>query len=626
MESLPTPAPVGRAPALPPLATLFDRDLELDALERMLLELAVHPDGGGCARAWLLLFDARRGLLEGWRTATAGGAESLVQALGRARRAAPAEDEKRVRAWADSPDALEGQLAQAWRGSTLACGPDAAQGATPWGGADRVGALVLRRGPRAYGMIVGTWTANTGTDATMTERLAWLRELADAALGAQRQSAEAHRFAKQAEALSEMARAGVSAINVAEALHLLARLAVQATGLRGSAVYRARPGSEPRVEIAFGPAVLRDAFAGGFAGAAREACESGQSRIEDDSAHAPGLPPGIAGETSVWAAVPLGAHGRIHGALVVYDGLDRHPGEPAFDRGDAAFLRTLADQAALLLELAEGGDALRRGERQRTEQAARMHELDRMASVGELAARVARESRNPIASISAFARRAQRELGEDDPQREYLEIVVREAERLEAMLQEQLRYAQLERPRLRMQNLNAVLQDALGRQGEALVRRRVRLLKKLAPDLPELLLDEQRIRRVVENVVAFALESVLAGGRIKVESRRAGDWVAVEIAHDGTRAGGDLLEQLFVPFAAGLHAGAAIGLGVAQQIVREHGGEVRVRSEGEWSTVFSFTLPLQGNEDRREGQDRRSMRGERRRRAGDEPGAGETGV
>jgi signal transduction histidine kinase len=148
----------------------------------------------------------------------------------------------------------------------------------------------------------------------------------------------------------------------------------------------------------------------------------------------------------------------------------------------------------------------------------------------------------------------------------------------------------------------------------------VRLLKKLGSDLPELLLDEHRIRRVVENVVAFALESVPTGGRIKVESRRAGDWVAVEIAHDGARTGGDLLEQLFVPFAAGVQAGAAIGLGVAQQIVREHGGEVRVRSEGEWSTVFSFTLPVQGNEDRRGGPDRRSMRGERRRRAGDGTG------
>ena len=335
---------------------------------------------------------------------------------------------------------------------------------------------------------------------------------------------------------------------------------------------------------------------------------------------APEVPPGIAGETTAWTVVPIAAYDHAHGALVVHDGLERHPASPGFDRTDATFLAALADHAALLIEHADSRAAQRRVERKLAEQGARLHELDRLAAVGEMAARVARESRNPITSIAAFARRAQREMRDEDPLREYLEIVVRETERLESMLGEQMAYAQLERGRLRMQNLNAVVQEALMRSSETLVRRRVRLLKKLAGDLPELLLDEHRIKRVVENVVAHALECVPTGGRIKVESRRAGEWVAVEIAHDGSRTGGDLLEELFVPFSSGAPAGAAVGLGVAQQIVREHGGEVRVRSEGEWATVFSFTLPIRGNEDRRQSTDRRSVRGERRRRDG---GAGE---
>ena len=103
------------------------------------------------------------------------------------------------------------------------------------------------------------------------------------------------------------------------------------------------------------------------------------------------------------------------------------------------------------------------------------------------------------------------------------------------------------------------------------------------------------------------------GGRIQVESRRAGGYVLVEIAFDGQRQGGDLLEQLFVPFATGPASGAAVGLGMAQQIVREQGGEVRVRGESDWSTIFSFTLPVAGNEDRRNRRERRAVRGERRR-------------
>jgi signal transduction histidine kinase len=118
---------------------------------------------------------------------------------------------------------------------------------------------------------------------------------------------------------------------------------------------------------------------------------------------------------------------------------------------------------------------------------------------------------------------------------------------------------------------------------------------------------------------------VPVGGRIQVQSRRAGEHVAVEISHDGSRSAGELLEQLFVPFATGAQGGAAVGLGVAQQIVREHGGEIRVRGEGEWGTIFSFTLPIAGNEDRRQSGDRRAGRGERRRRGG-EGGGAEGGV
>jgi len=148
----------------------------------------------------------------------------------------------------------------------------------------------------------------------------------------------------------------------------------------------------------------------------------------------------------------------------------------------------------------------------------------------------------------------------------------------------------------------------------------VRLVKKLAADLPELLLDRERIQRVVTNMLEGALEAVSVGGRIRIESRRLGASVLLELAHDGPRAPGDLLEQVFVPFASQRPGGPGVGLGVAQQIVREHGGEIRVRSDGEWGMVFSLSLPVFENRDRRSaGAGRRRTRADRRSR---QPGAG----
>jgi signal transduction histidine kinase len=294
-----------------------------------------------------------------------------------------------------------------------------------------------------------------------------------------------------------------------------------------------------------------------------------------------------------------------------------HPAEPpAFDGADVSFLAALADQVALAVDQSRRCGEARQSEQRIADLQRQVARRERLAALGEMAARVANEVRNPLASIGAFARRAHRQLADDDPGREYLEIVIRETERLERMVGEQLQYATIEKPRLKLESLNAVVQEALQNAGERLVRRRVRLLKRLSPDLPPLLLDGARIGKVVANILDHALDAVAAGGRVRVESRRSGAFALVEIAHDGRREPGELLDQLFVPFAVSRLGGPGVGLAVAQQVLKQHGGEIRVRGEGEWSSVFSFTVPIPENEDRRRpGRDRRHVRGDRRSRA-----------
>ncbi|HET7225430.1 MAG TPA: ATP-binding protein, partial [Candidatus Eisenbacteria bacterium] len=236
----------------------------------------------------------------------------------------------------------------------------------------------------------------------------------------------------------------------------------------------------------------------------------------------------------------------------------------------------------------------------------------RLATLGEHTARFAREARHPLASIAAFARRVHRALPEDHPDRESLEIVVREAERLERMVVEPLEAANPGPPRLKVENLNTLVQEAITRRGEALVRRRVRLLKRLSGDMPALLLDPERLRRAIEALVDHALDRVGVGGRVRIETRRSGTTALFELAHDAEGEPGDLIEQLFVPFASATQPVPTLGLSIAHQIVREHGGELRVRREGEWGAILSLALPIATNDDRRHGADRRRPRPDRR--------------
>lgn len=609
------------APDAEALAALLDCEADLDALERALLAAAVHPAAGAGEQAWLARWDERRGLLEGWRVlAGRPGEPELPTSIARARRdpAAGSDDAERVRAWACPSEALEGACEFAWRTGLPASGPGPQQPGAPWSAFEHIRVWPLRRGVRMYGLLVAGWRAA----APAGDPSPWLAAAANAALAAQVRAAEARRRTRHVAALAEFARTSVSDANVAEAVHALARLAVQALNVRHAAVFRMREDGTLRIEVTHGPAPARDTQARALQVAAAEVARAQRALAGRGPDELPGAEPSGTGEMSVWALQPLAAYGRVLGVLAAWDGAERHPAQPEWERGELEVLAALADQAALLLEHARRLDELGTLERRRADLATRLREQDRLAALGELAARVAEDARQPLASVTAFAARALRDLAEDDPRREYLEVVRREAERVGSLLHEQLAYAQLEPPRLKLESLNAVVQESLRGSAEALSRRRVRLVKKFAPDLPTLLLDAARIRRVVSNIVACALEGLPLGGRVRIETRRSGAHVVLELVHDRAQQAGDALEQLFAPFGASADpgsaplSGAALGLGMAQQIVREHGGEIRVRSDDEWSSVFAVTLPVLDNEDRRAAADRRQSRRDRRRREG----------
>ncbi|HKQ58854.1 MAG TPA: ATP-binding protein, partial [Candidatus Eisenbacteria bacterium] len=606
-------------PTDPALAALFLQPRDLGALERMLLAWAVHPSGAGFDRASWLAFSPSRELLAGrlWWGAESSAGEPGAALLHAQRLASDGPDPERtreLRALTVRPEHLAGVADLAWRGSTIAVGPQARAGEMRLGPAAVFGAVALHRGTKGMALLVGEWERN-GDPAARELKLGQFRDLAITALDAHWTREDLRRRLRHGHALGEFARACVSSLNLAEILDLAGRLAVQATGARGGAVWLA-DGAEPELRSTHGPLGTRERLGRALAPLAQAAMERARPLVLDRVTDEPRLMPDVAAQIQSLAVVPLNAYGRAIGALAVYDRGVSHPSESeAFDRTDLEFLGTLADLAALGEDQSRRCDALRQAEHRHRELQREVSRGARLAALGEMAARVAHEVRNPLASIGAFARRVHKGLAPEDPGREYLEIVIREAERLERMVGEQLQYATLQRPRLKLESMNGVVQEALQGAGERMVRRRVRLLKKLSPDLPALLLDAERIRRVVGNILDNALESVAPGGRVRVESRRSGAYVVVDIANDGLRRPGDLMEQLFVPFALSRQGGPGVGLAVAQQILKQHGGELRVRSEGEWSTIFSFTLPIPDNQDRRHhGADRRHSRADRRER------------
>ena len=316
-------------------------------------------------------------------------------------------------------------------------------------------------------------------------------------------------------------------------------------------------------------------------------------------------------------AIPLRLDDRLWGAFLLVREM-RAGAEPhalPYDLEDAA-LGILVAAVASLARTREGAiESMHRAERRLRDAEAQLRHVEKVAVVGERGIQIAQEIRNPVAAIAGFSKRVLGTLPEGDENREYLQIILREADRLERVLAEQISLAQMTRPRLKLQSLNTVVQEALELSSEDLVRRRVRLLKRLGPDLPSLLIDPDKIRQVLSNVLRYALHSVPSGGRVRVETRSGVGVVQAEIAHDGPKIAGESLDRLFVPFSTSRRYGAGVGLAVAYQMVREHGGEIRARSEGDWSSIVTIYLPVRENQDRRARPDRRAGRTDRRRRS-----------
>jgi signal transduction histidine kinase len=608
----PAPAPQEPVRTLG-LVRLIERAPDREALERMLAAYAVHPQGAGFANVVVLAWESGRRELEGRCKATGRlDGVTIEEALDEARRARPATPrpaaEAAVRSLISDPARFDGAPGEAWlRGAAVGPGGDN----TPWAGAPAVGAALLGLEGEPEGLLVGEW-ARAAPPVDGAARLETLAALAELGLAALKRAGEARRRGRQVAGLVELARAPVSSSNLAEALRVGVEVAVQTCDARGSAVWLIS-GERLRLEATHGPALERDRLGRDLHALAEAACGASGPRVIQPVTEDPRVPPSAASELGAIVIAPLIAYGVTLGAIAAWHGAASEGEELPPLRDLAPVVGALADQLAACVDQARRFEVLRQARQREREGATRLRRAERLAALGDVAQRAGREARNPLASIGAFARRMPRAAGGDDPNREYLEVIVREAERLERLLAEQSEYLVPETPALRIESLNQVVQTALQQSAETLVRRRIRLLKRLAPDLPSLLLDPARIRRVIENLLEHALDGTHAGGRIRIESRRAGAHVVVEIAHDGPRVAGEALEQLFVPFASGHPGGPTVGLGVAQQVVRDHGGEIRVRSEGEWSSVVTLALPIRDNQDRRRATpDRRRQHADRR--------------
>jgi two-component system, NtrC family, sensor histidine kinase PilS len=240
-------------------------------------------------------------------------------------------------------------------------------------------------------------------------------------------------------------------------------------------------------------------------------------------------------------------------------------------------------------------------EARRQEREARVQQ--RLAAVGEMAAGIAHEIRNPLASMSGSLQILRQELPLSDEQSQLMDIVLRESDRLNETIRSFLAYAKPQRSALTRLDVRQVVTDASTLlQNSAELAEGHSIHCDVPPDPVWCLADEAQIRQIVWNLATNGLRAMPDGGKLTLSAAPAvadagkAPMVRLAVTDEGIGIDPDELDGILQPFHGGFERGTGLGLSIVHRIVSDYGGELVMTSERGKGTTVTVKLPAANQE------------------------------
>ncbi len=230
-------------------------------------------------------------------------------------------------------------------------------------------------------------------------------------------------------------------------------------------------------------------------------------------------------------------------------------------------------------------------ERRQLEQ--KLHESQRLATLGKMVASVSHEIKNPLGIVRSTAEMLGKRLRKVAPGNEQLTgIIVEETIRLDGIVREFLDFARPKEPIMTYCSLNSIVERMARFMESEFVKKDIDLIRDLSPVLPELAMDQEQIYQVLLNIVFNAIHAMPDGGAITVLTypMPTDKTVALEVSDTGIGMSEEKLEQIFTPFFTDKNRGTGLGLAITRNIVEKHGGTIDVQSVEGAGTTFTVIL------------------------------------
>jgi two-component system sensor histidine kinase HydH len=220
-----------------------------------------------------------------------------------------------------------------------------------------------------------------------------------------------------------------------------------------------------------------------------------------------------------------------------------------------------------------------------------LRRADRLSALGELSAGMAHEIRNPLGSIKGAAEILKDNYGPDAPQHEFIEILLKETDRLNKIVQEFLRFARPKPPELREEDINELLESVLSLTAQPTRKAGISVEKRLDRSIGKRDLDAGLLQQAFLNLVLNSVQAMPQGGTLTVVSAWRDDGIEVKIVDTGMGISADNRKKLFSPFFTTKKDGTGLGLAITYRIIQNHRGTIDVASEPGKGATFTITLP-----------------------------------
>ena len=234
---------------------------------------------------------------------------------------------------------------------------------------------------------------------------------------------------------------------------------------------------------------------------------------------------------------------------------------------------------------------------------------DRLAALGEMAAAIAHEVKNPLAGIEVMAGLLKRQLVENQDALSILNDIIKEAKMANAIVLEVLDFVRPIRLQVEHIAIADCVTDAIAMAESHVPRRDIHVHVNLPADLPSIQGDPHQLRQIFINLLTNAFEAMSGKGNVTIGARQlaaeeevtvgsdahAVPMIQVEVMDDGPGVPVDVMEKMFSPFFTTKPQGTGLGLAIVRKIVDAHDGRIDVSVRPDGGTRFRVTLPVSGN-------------------------------